>query len=870
MESRSNLPSTLTRFIGRQREIAAVAESLRSTRLLTLTGPGGCGKTRLALEVATALKKEYPEGLYLADLATIHQPELIPRAVARAIGVAEGPDGLMAALVEKIAHRRMLLVLDNCEHLVDGCDRFCLELLQAAPGLTFLATSREPLAVPGEMIWPVPPLSLPPAGVFGVTEILSYEAVALFQDRATTVLPGFGLTEENAQAVAELCRRLDGLPLAIELAASRIRAITPQQCLERIDARFRLLAGRSHTLPPRQQTLRGAIDWSYSLLSEQERVLWRRLSVFPGTFSLPAAEVVTAGEPLGSEEWLDLMLRLVEKSIVMTEEQGSEKRYRMLESIREYGREQMLESGEEEALRLRYQAWCLALVKAEEPALWGPNPGPSLHRLALEHANLQEALRWCVSRSDPAHGLQLATGMVRFWAMHGHLEEAATWFKQLLAQASPTDPLRPRGLLGLAFFLLRTGESEQAERLLAEAIPLLRAQDDQERLFQALNLTGTMLVERGQVDAARSAYRDSLATATRMQDKLLMATALTNLGVLANIQGEYAEAQEQYLAALHLSEEAGDRFSMALLLNNLGRNQAEMGDPIRAKGYYEQSLIWSRGLGDSQNLGRTLCNLGDIYRQAGELDQAVAMYDEAVRQFRLSGSASLLAMGLARLASVAVEVGDQERAMEHLREGLSMVRTSAPLSLARLLDSAAELAIARDLPSHAARLYGAASEISRRQGERVTSGRQTTHEESLATLRRQLGAEGLAVEWARGEQWSTEAARLFALSELSQTLAQQENRPVPAPPPSPAQSPRATPAEQPPKEELANQRGLTLREVQILRLVARGLTAAEIGRSLFLSPRTVQKYEETLRQKLHVANRTMLAAWATRHGFDEE
>jgi len=452
-----NLPLQLTSFVGRDRERAGVRRLLATSRLVTLTGPGGVGKTRLALRVAADVLPEYPHGVWLAELAVLADPARVPQAVAAAAGVPEDPARpLLAVLADALRPRRLLLLLDNCEHLVGACARLADALLRACPGLTVLATSREPLSIAAEAAWPVPPLAVPDAGKPppGGTAA-RYEAVRLFRDRAAAARPTFRLTRRNAPAVAQLCARLDGLPLALELAAARVRVLPVAELAARLEDRFRLLTGGSRAAPARQQTLRATLDWSYDLLSEPERALFRRLAVFAAGWTMAAAEAVGAdadGQGIAPGEVLDLLTGLLDKSLVTADEQpDGTARYRLLETVRQYAQERLAAGGEAEVVQRRHAAFFLGLAEAAAPELLGGRQTAWLDRLEREHDNLRAALEWLTERGAVEAGLRLGNAVGPFWLTRGYLQEPRERLERLLAlPGAEGTSLRARVLVGTA------------------------------------------------------------------------------------------------------------------------------------------------------------------------------------------------------------------------------------------------------------------------------------------------------------------------------------------------------------------------------------------------------------------------------------
>jgi predicted ATPase len=432
---RHNLPIQLTSFIGRTREIAEVKRLLSTARLVTLTGAGGAGKTRLALQAVADMVESHPDGVWLAEFAPIADPALVSKTVASALNVPEQPGrDLTETLVDALQPKALLLILDNCEHLLAGCSDLAAALLRKCRQVRILATSREALGVTGETLWRVPSLSMP-ENIHRLPrpeELVLYEAVRLFVDRAAATTPGFTITSENASAVALVCQRLDGIPLAIELAAARVKALAVHQIAARLADQFRLLTGGSRTALPRQQTLRGAMDWSHDLLSGTERILLRRLSAFSGGWGLEAAEFVCAGEGVEATVILDLLTSLVDKSLVLAETQHSEVRFRLLEIVRQYSRDRLEESGEAREARSRHLGWHLRLAEEAAPLLRGPHERIWLERLETEHGNLRSALEWNRRETDTERGLRLAAALRRFWEMHGHFTEGRRWLEDLV------------------------------------------------------------------------------------------------------------------------------------------------------------------------------------------------------------------------------------------------------------------------------------------------------------------------------------------------------------------------------------------------------------------------------------------------------
>jgi non-specific serine/threonine protein kinase len=476
-----NLPLPLTSFVGRDTAIAEVTRLLSTTRLLTLTGAGGCGKSRLALRIGEEVRRAYADGAWLVELAALSDPTLLPHTVASALGVREAPGRpLLDLLTAYLRGRSLLLILDNCEHLVAACAPLAETLLRACPGLTILATSRHVLGVAGETAWRVPSLAVPDLHSPPPLErLVHYEAVQLFIDRATAAQPGLQVTQQNAPAVARICHHLDGIPLAIELAAARARVFAVEQIAARLDDRFRLLTAGPRTALPRQQSLGATVDWSYALLSEPERALLRRLAVCAGGWTFEAAEVVAAGDGVQPYAVLDLLAQLVDKSLVIAEERRGAVRYRLLETIREYACDRLQAAGEAAGTRDRHRAYFLALAEEAEPQLRGAESQRFLDRLEEEHANLRVALEWALASPDGGEAaLRLSGALAWFWWLRSYHDEGWRWLERALAGAPEASAARMKALHGAGYLAHHRRDSALARALLGESLAIARALDD--------------------------------------------------------------------------------------------------------------------------------------------------------------------------------------------------------------------------------------------------------------------------------------------------------------------------------------------------------------------------------------------------------
>ena len=715
---RNNLPSQLTSFIGREHEIAEVKRLLGATRLLTLTGAGGCGKSRLALQVASEVLDDYPDGVWLVELAALGEPSLVTQQVASVVGVQEEPgEALLTTLTNFLKSRKMLVVLDNCEHLIQTCAELANTLLKACPDLRILSTSREPLGISGETTWRVPSMSLPDLEHLPDLESLTqYEAVRLFIDRARSVSPRFEVTNENAPSVAQVCHRLDGIPLAIELAAVRVRMLSAEQINERVEDRFRLLTGGSRSALPRQQTLRALVDWSYDLLSESEQVLFSRLSVFAGGFTLDAAEAVCADGDVETDDVLDLLSGLVDKSLVTTERvPEGPARYQMLETLRHYGLEHLSARREdEEATRDRYTAYFQSLLReADEAGRPGWEKWSS--RLEQEHDNLRAVLQVSLEGHDVDLGLGTARLMYSFWDARGHWSEGREWLAKFLdlPEASRRTESRAKALQAAGDLAMFQYDRESAWRLLEESLDIFRELGN--RAGEAYDLESMAYLSKvfGDFEAACRLAEDSLAILREIGDKKRIANSLYLLGQVHHMQSDDEAARTYYEEALEAHKEAGNRQGVAYALNNLGLLAYYVGDLSTARARYEESLAISRELGDTHTMVMWIQNLGGVSLAEGDHAKARSYFEQGLNLSREQGFKNLIASSLRALGSVSIHEGDHETAALYCEESLSISRelkdrpqiAAALVDLGNIAQYQGDYLVARDLCEQGHAIY---------------------------------------------------------------------------------------------------------------------------------------------------------------------
>ncbi|HEV3351848.1 MAG TPA: tetratricopeptide repeat protein [Acidimicrobiales bacterium] len=673
-----NLPKQVTRFVGRESELREAAGHLSGgRRLLTFSGSGGSGKTRLALQVAAEVVDRFPDGAWLVELASVSDEAQLPHVLTTTLGVREESGRhLESTLAEALAAKRMLLMLDNCEHVLTGTAELTDLLLQACRGVQVVATSQEALGVPGEVVFRVPPMA--PA-----------EGVELFCDRARLRNRAFALTDDNRHTVADICRRLDGIPLAIELAAARVNVLTPAQILDRLGDQFRLLTGGDRTAVPRQQTLRAAVDWSHELLSKDERTLLRRLAVFSGGWTLEAAEAVTAGDGLDALDVLDLLDHLVARSLVVVEEQDGAARYRLLGSIRQYAQEKLVDAGEVVEYRRRHLEFFAELVRRGESELTGPDQAAWLARFAVEYDNVRAALDWAGSGAAGSGLLvDMAGCLWRFWLVRGPWREGRTWIARGLevdGDAAPAS-VKAKALAASGGLAIEQGDLDAAQPFLDESLALWQQLGDMAGTAHALNHLGTLAMARFEYDASRALLRDALEMRRAINEERGVAVSLRNLGLLAALQRDFQTARTLYEEALPLARRLGEKRVSATITQALALVVFEDGDLEGARKLAEEGLRIDKELLNRQGIAEHLTVLAGVARAEGDGDAAAAMFTEALAIWK----------GLAARDAEArayTTLGD----MAHSRHDYEMARTYLTAALAAWRSLGDEAAVARIL-----------------------------------------------------------------------------------------------------------------------------------------------------------------------------
>jgi predicted ATPase/DNA-binding CsgD family transcriptional regulator len=802
-------------FVGRTAEIAELRELLHTARAVTLCGPGGIGKTRLAAELLAAVSADYPDGAWFVELGEVRQPERVVTWVTAAAGVQEEPRRpVLDTLADALRYRRAILVLDNCEHLIEECAALCQRLLASAPGLQVVATSREPLRVAAERVWQVPPLGLPPvadagagSGTADLLTLRGFDAIRLFAARAAAAAPDFALTAVNAPVIAAICRALDGLPLAIELAAAWVPVLSVDEIATRLDQRLGLLTTTNLEAPARQQTLLATFDWSYELLSGPEQILLRRLSVLAG-WPLRMAELVCADDALPAEQILDLLTALADKSLVeVGPEALGEVRYRMLETIRTYAGGLLAASGEADALRHRMRDFTLREVERAADLGMARTDGSwsellaVFHRFDLEAANLTEVLARCLADRDVAAGLRICTSMRPVWIVRGAFADGAAWYDRFLAlaDAGVPDAVRGPALVGRAQLALATG-SERAEDLALAGLALSRDAGSDFWAAVALNVLAEISLHTGSADEAEVRASEALKVARAADDRWNEGYALGTVATVAASRGALLDARMLGEEALAIMVAIDQRWGCARTLLGLGDLARLQGEPDAAREYYVEALVTLRELDARPDVARCLVGLGRIAIEQGDLAAARRYLNESLRLSYAAGSRIGIARGVEALAGLSVTDGRPEVAIQ-LTGALAALREQAHL---------------RPLPD--ARMKGIV-------------------DAAVAGL------------WAEGKDMTASTAVRLALG---------DDEPYSRGAHGSATGPDA---DEPLSDADAGS-VLTPRETEVVALLAAGLSNREIARNLSVRPATAERHVANILAKLGFTSRSQVAVWA--------
>ena len=844
----------LTPLIGREREVAGVCDLLArpNVRLLVLTGAGGVGKTRLSLQIATDLVDAFPDGVHVVPLAPISTADLVLPTIAQVLGLGESADlPAIERLNDYLQDRHLLLLLDNFEQVITAAPLLA-ELLQSCPHLKMLVTSREALRIHGAYEFPVPPLALPDLKHLPDIETLShYASLALFTQLALAIKPDFVLTQASARAIAEICIRLDGLPLAIELAAARIKLLPPEALLARLGRRLQVLSSGDRDLPVRQQTLRNTIKWSYDLLDAGEQRLFRCLAVFVGGCTLDAVETFYALPGHVTTSVLDGVGRLIDKNLLyQAEQEGNEPRLHMLETIREYGLECLDACGEAEITRRAHAAYYLRLSEEAELQTAGRQQVMWLERLEREHANLRAALRWLRDAGEHEQALRLGGALWWFWWVHGHLSEGRGWLESMLtAGKEVSDAVRAKALYGNGVLAYAYDDRTKAEALFAESLALSQKLGERRGIASCLYKLGYVAWSRGNYTAARSLAEQALEIVRKLNRKDDIADALLLLSEVLINQGEYTEARTLIEESLTLFRASGDEWGMAYTLIYLARATFFAGDAAMARSALDECLVISRELGYKGGIAWALSVLGRVILHQGDGVEARLLIEESLAIRKELEDRTGIADSLFHLAEVTSSQGDYTQAQSLYRESLAIAEElDDKWLIASCLQGLMGVALASGQPAWSARLWGAAERIRESLGVPIPLVERARYEQMVNSLHTQLGK--TAFRAARKEGRLMTPVQVLAAQgpvKLSTEAAQRaEKAGTVATPISPLSA------------------KLTVREVEVLRMLALGLTDTQVAEKLVISRRTVNTHLTSIYSKINVSTRSA----ATRYALD--
>jgi predicted ATPase/DNA-binding CsgD family transcriptional regulator len=811
----TNLPAQVSTFVGREAELAEVRALVGRSRLVTLTGAGGAGKTRLALQVAAELVDGSGDGVWFADLAPVGDPDLVAATVADVLGVRREP-GRPAAdtVVEAVGGQSLLVLLDNCEHVIGACAKLADALLRGCPNLALLATSREPLGIDGERVYRVPSMGTPADGD-DAAAIRACEAVRLLEDRAAAQGVTLAWDEPAAQVAGRICRRLDGIPLAVELAAARLRVMPPAELDARLDERFLLLTGGSRAALPRQQTLRAMVDWSWELLTGAERAVLARLSVFAGGFALAAAEAAASGDDVPAAEVLGQLGALVDKSLVQFGDIGTGPgRYRLLDTVRQYAAGQLDAQAPAvaDAARIAHRGYYMALAEAAAPQLRGPDQVGWLDRLDAELGNLRAAIAFSQTQPDPKPGLRLASSLCLYWRARGHAAEGADILRTLLdaPAAQEATLLRARALVAAAGLLDKTGEYTIAGDYCQEALAIADAVDDEHLVAELLYMRAWILLRQGNPDAAMPMIERGLDMARRLGETYLLGCLLWTRSYATAREGDHAGAARDTAEALRLFRQAGDRLQVGATLGNLGYYELAAGDLDAARRHLAESLDIARALNARSDIVYGTVNLG-LAEYLNGSPGAEALFAESLGLARRMGMKASMAYALLGLALAGDGDGDGGSCWS-------------------------------------ARLHGTADQLLADLGETIDPLEARLAGLDHQRLRAAMGSEAFETEYAAGRTLDLADAAHQALhgmrAQRAEALVSQPD----------AAAPEAVTV-------------LTPRERDVLKLVAQGLTNSDIARRLVLSEHTVHRHLGNILRKLGLSSRAAAAAWGVRTGL---
>lgn len=762
-ERLNNLPIQLTSFVGREEEIRQIRNLFNSTRLLTLTGTGGVGKTRLAIHIAADLTDDFSDGVWFADLASLSEESLILLTLFRSLRVKEDPNQtLEESLLNYLRNKEVLIIFDNCEHLIDASARLTEKLLSVCPKLKIIATSREALKCSGEQTHLVLSLAIPDPNEKVTSEILSqYESAKLFIDRAKTLNPSFKINNDNAPALAEICYQLDGIPLALELAAARTNVLSVEKINERLSNRFHLLSGGKRTAIPKQQTLKALIDWSHNLLSESEKILFRRLTVFSRGWSLEAAEQVCPHEKLSVEDILDMLSLLHDKSLIIYDKE--QERYQMLESIRQYGDDQLNISGEKIPMKKNHFNYFLQMADESVTKLSGSSQKEWINKLETEYSNFQSALYFIMEEQQFESAAKLATGIGRYLEIRGYITEAKRWFKDILEGKDEINPLQRSNVLNWAgTFEWISGDFPAATHFYEESLRIRKQIGDKQGIANTLNNLGLVAIAQDESEIGINLLEEGLKVFKEVSDKPLIADALLNLGSALAKYNINDKGTSVLTESLDIYRELGDKRGMSMALHNLGSLANYDLDYTLGQSLYEECLVLQKELGDRRGVALTLNNLGALISYQGKSVEAEDILEQSVILHREVEDKAGLANALNNLGFIKFNLGKNETALNLQREGLTLRNLMGNSEASYSIIGIAE-GLSIKFPDRATMLLGAMDKIFHPLDQILETEIKAVYDKTILTLKETLGAAHFMKHFNEGKKLNLEKAIELAL-----------------------------------------------------------------------------------------------------------
>ncbi|MFZ1461879.1 MAG: tetratricopeptide repeat protein [Ignavibacteria bacterium] len=767
----NNLPVQLTNFIGRETDISEIKKTLTNSRLITLLGPGGTGKTRLSMQIAADMIDEYSNGVFIAEIAQVSEPSLIIQTVMNSLGVNEVKGQSQdLTLSEFLKEKEMIIIMDNCEHLIKECAEIAEKLLLKCRKLKIIATSREALNCSGERTYKVPPLSLPDQNLKNSPEKLTqYEAVRLFIERALVINQEFRVTNENAPALANICYQLDGIPLAIELAAARINVLSLDGINERLRDRFKLLTGGKRTALPRQQTLRALIDWSYDLLSEKEKILWQRLTIFSGGWTFEASEKVCSDEILEEYEILDLLGNLIDKSLVKVTETDNVFRYTILETIKKYGNEKLTESGKRDELQEKYFNYFFELAKDSETGLTGNEQKEWINKMALENENIRECLNWSL-KYNPESSLKMSVALGKFWELRSHFTEALESLRKRIDISESAELIwKAKAIYWTGFFYIHQGKYAESKKYLNQCLVIFNETNNKEGEALTMISLATIGLFETDYESLFSYSEKSLSLSKEINNRSYIARNKQNTALGLMQQGKYEDARSMFQESITVYRELNDHAQLAKIIGNIGALEYLLSNFDKARSAFEESLQIRLELGDRQGIAIALCNLGSVAYMVKDFDESQRWLEESLEITEEIGDKRISVTTLGTLGSIAVDSGDYSKAVKLHRRSIEIAdEIGDKYSMAKGIEGFAMILVA--LKKYKAGCFMAAKYISllKASNKNMIEGELIRIEEIKTTLKSNLNDDEFHKYWSEGETMTIEKVLEYAASMLDE------------------------------------------------------------------------------------------------------